>query len=52
MISNDFNYQKIEHDGDRKPSFWKVIDENADEQSKRINQWKNRFDELFFIIYQ
>ena len=47
VISQDFDYQN-EHDDEayRKPSFWKQIDHNnSDEQSIRINEWKNRFDE-------
>ena len=47
VISQDFDYLHNEHDDEayRKPSFWKHIDSNADEQSIRINEWKNRFDE-------
>ena len=47
VISQDFDYQNNEHDynGYRKPTFWKEINNNADEQSKRINEWKNRFEE-------
>ena len=49
VISQDFDYLQNEHDDEayRKPSFWKDIDNNinADEQSKRVNEWKNRFDE-------
>ena len=48
VISQDFDYIHNEHDDKafKKPSFWKEIDNNsADEQSKRINQWKNRFEE-------
>ena len=60
VISQDFDYINNEHDDKeyRKPSFWKEIDENNnnnhnnniaddmdDEQSKRVNEWKNRFDE-------
>ena len=48
VISQDFDYQNNEHDEKeyRKPSFWKEIDDNsADEQSKRRNEWKNRFEE-------
>ena len=48
VISQDFDYLQNEHDDEayRKPSFWKEIDHNnGDEQSIRINEWKNRFDE-------
>ena len=48
VISQDFDYLHNEHDDTlyRKPSFWKEIDDNsADEQSKRRNEWKNRFEE-------
>ena len=54
VISQDFDYLHNEHDDEayRKPSFWKHIDHNnADEQSIRINEWKNRFDEHFSIIF-
>ena len=59
VISQDFDYQKNEHDHNayKKPSFWKELNNNnnknnnnknkniADEQSMRVNEWKNRFDE-------
>ena len=48
VISQDFDYHHNEHDdkGYKKPYFWKEIGNNcADEQSKRVNQWKNRFEE-------
>ena len=58
VISQDFDYQNNEHDDDayKKPSFWKEFHSNnnnnnnnnnnmENEQSKRINEWKNRFDE-------
>ena len=54
VISQDFDYLHNEHDDAyRKPSFWKQFHNNnnnnnnniADEQSMRINEWKNRFDE-------
>ena len=54
VISQDFDYQNNEHDDVeyRKPSFWKEFNNNnnnnnniVDEQSKRVNEWKNRFDE-------
>ena len=48
VISQDFDYLKNEHDDEayRKPSFWKEIDHNtADEESKRVNEWKNRYEE-------
>ena len=49
VISQDFDYLHNEHDDEayRKPSFWKEIDRknNGDEQSIRINEWKNRFHE-------
>ena len=57
VISQDFDYQNNPHDDEayRKPSFWKEFHNNnnnnnnnnniADEQSMRINEWKNRFDE-------
>ena len=47
VISQDFDYLNNEHDDEeyKKPSFWKHIDYNADEQLIRINEWKNRFDE-------
>ena len=47
VISQDFDYQKNEHDDEvyRKPSFWKQIDSDGDEQAKTVNEWKNRFDE-------
>ena len=46
VISKDFDYQNNPHGGPyKKPSFWKEIDNNADEHSKRVNEWKNRFDE-------
>ena len=49
VISQDFDYLHNEHDHEsyRKPSFWKEIDhrKNVDEQSIRINEWKNRFEE-------
>ena len=64
VISQDFDYQNNEHDHKayRKPSFWKQFHNNnnnnninnniSDEQSMRINEWKNRFDNMFFITYQ
>ena len=59
VISQDFDYLKNEHDDEayRKPSFWKQFHNNnnnnnnnnydklADEQSMRINEWKNRYEE-------
>ena len=48
VISQDFDYLHNEHNDTlyRKPSLWKEIDDNsADEQSKRRNEWKNRFEE-------
>ena len=49
VISQDFDYINNEHDDNvyRKPSFWKEIDDCdiADDQSKHVNEWKNRFDE-------
>ena len=46
VILQGFDYLQKEHDDEyRKPSFWKHIDNNGDEQSIRINEWKNRFDE-------
>ena len=58
VISQDFDYLHNEHDEElyRKPSFWKEIDNNngdnnnnnnnsAYEQLKRVNEWKNRFEE-------
>ena len=50
VISQDFDYLENEHDDEayRKPSFWKQFDNNNNysaEQSIRINQWKNRFEE-------
>ena len=47
VISQDFDYLNNEHDNEayRKPSFWKEIDNSADERSKGINEWKNRFEE-------
>ena len=54
VIPQDFDYIHNEHDDKtyRKPSFWKDIPINnydynniADEQSMRVNEWKNRFDE-------
>ena len=48
LISHDFDYLQYEHDEEayRKPSFWKEIDHNlADEQSIRVNEWKNRYEE-------
>ena len=47
IISEDFDYIHNEHDneGYKKPSFWKEIDDNSDEHSKRVNEWKNRFEE-------
>ena len=51
VISQDFDYLHNEHDHGayRKPSFWKEFHNNnnnkVDEQSVRINEWKNRFDE-------
>ena len=51
LISHDFDYLHNEHDDKeyRKPSFWKEIDNNADEHSKRVNLWKNRFEELVLV---
>ncbi len=45
-----FDYLQNEHDDElyRKPSFWKQLNNNyniADEQSIRVKEWKNRFDE-------
>ena len=51
VISQDFDYLHNEHDDKdyRKPSFWKQFHNNnnniAYEQSKAINEWKNRFEE-------
>ena len=57
VISQDFDYQNNEHDYPTygKPSFWKEFHYNkikknnnkkiSYKQSKRINEWKNRFDE-------
>ena len=49
VISQDFDYLQNEHDEEayRKPSFWKEIHNNngSDEQSIRVSEWKNRFDE-------
>ena len=54
VISQDFDYLKNDHDNIayRKPSFWNQFHNNNNnnnnnngEQSKRINEWKNRFDE-------
>ena len=47
VISQDFDYLQNEHDDEayRKPSFWKEIDNSADEESNRINEWKNRYEE-------
>ena len=50
VISQDFDYLKNEHDDEayRKPSFWKQFhnnNNNGDEQSMRINEWKNRYEE-------
>ena len=58
VISQDFDYINNEHDHKayRKPSFWKEIHNNnnnnnnnnninIEEQKRRINEWKNRFDE-------
>ena len=57
VISQDFDYQNNEHNDEtyRKPSFWKEFHNNnnnnnnnnsdGDEQSIRVNEWKNRFDE-------
>ena len=48
VILQDFDYLQNVHDNEayRKPSFWKQFhNNNGDEQSKRINVWKNRFEE-------
>ena len=52
VISQDFDYLQNEHDDKayRKPSFWKQFHHHnnnklADEESKRINEWKNRYEE-------
>ena len=47
VISQDFDYIHHEHDNRayRKPSFWKEIDDGADGQSIRVNEWKNRYEE-------
>ena len=61
VISQDFDYLHNDHDDKqfRKPSFWKEIynnknNDNSDhnnnnnssyEQLKRVNEWKNRFEE-------
>ena len=47
VISQDFDYLQFDHDDEayRKPSFWKEIDNISDEHSKRVNEWKNRFEE-------
>ena len=44
VISEDFDYLHIEHDLEtyKKPSFWKEIQNN---ESKQVNEWKNRFEE-------
>ena len=50
VISQDFDYLKNEHDDEayRKPSFWNQFQNNKlglDEESNRINEWKNRYEE-------
>ena len=47
VISLDFDYLQNEHDdeGYEKPSFWKAIEDCSDQQSKRVNEWKNRYEE-------
>ena len=51
VISQDFDYQINPHTDEddiflyQIPSFWKEIDNDADEHLKQVNEWKNRFDE-------
>ena len=56
VISQDFDYLENEHDDEayRKPSFWKQFHHHhhhhnnnklADEESNRVNEWKNRYEE-------
>ena len=51
VISQDFDYRSNPHTSEEDispyqiPSFWREIDNDADEHSKQVNEWKNRFDE-------